>query len=231
MIRLIQRGLASIRARAAAAGRQWSHRVPELVGRPEAYEFKQQFQMSFLRSQDLQPRHALIDYGCGVLRGGIPLIRYLDAGNYVGLDVGADVLRAARKVVHRERLTNKKPTLVLIKDIDALNLSLRADYVWAFSVFFHMTDDHVDACLRFVARHLAENGTFFANVGLGEHTPGSWRHFPVIWRTLDNYTTRARAAGLSVSALGELSQFGHHSPTDPEEDRQVMLSFSLAPRN
>lgn len=230
MIRLIRRGLASIRARIAAARRRWSDRVPSLVGRPEAYAFKQQFQMSFLQAHGLLPRHSLLDYGCGVLRGGIPLIRYLDAGNYAGLDIGADAIRAAKKVVRSEGLTKKGPTLVLVENIDSLNLNRRFDYAWAFSVFFHMTDDRVDACLRFVARHLAENGTFFANVGLGEHTPGSWRHFPVIWRTLDNYTTRARAAGLSVSALGELSQFGHHSPTDPEEDKQVMLSFSLAPR-
>jgi len=230
MIRLIQRGLAPIRARAAAVRRQWSNRVPELVGRPEAYEFKRQFQMSFLQSQDVQPRHALVDYGCGVLRGGIPLIKYLDAGNYVGLDVGADAMRAARKVVRRERLTNKRPTLVLVKDIDALDLGRRVDYVWAFSVLFHLTDNHVDACLRFVSRHLAPGGTFFANVALGDHPPGAWRHFPVLWRTLDNYRARAHAAGLSVSALGELRQFGHHSPTDPEEDEQTMLAFTIAPR-
>jgi hypothetical protein len=230
MIRLIQRGLASIRARTATARRRWSNRIPELVGRPEAYEFKQKFQMAFLLGHGLEPHHSLLDYGCGVLRGGIPLIKYLDAGNYAGLDVGADAIRAARKEVRRERLTQKKPTLVLVKDIESLDLGRRFDYAWCFSVFFHMTDDNVDACLRFVSRHLAKNGTFFANVGLGQHPPGSWRHFPVIWRTLDDYSARARAAGLNVSPLGALSQFGHHSPTDPEEDTQVMLAFTVSPR-
>jgi len=229
MLRLVQRGLASLRARTAAAQRRWANRVPELVGRPEAYAFKQQFQMSFLQSHGLEARHALLDYGCGVLRVGIPLIRYLDTGNYVGLDIGADALHAAQKAVRRERLMDKKPTLVLVKDVQSLNLPRRFDYAWAFSVFFHMTDDQVDACLRFVARHLDAKGIFFANVGLGQHAPGSWRHFPVIWRTLDDYTARARAAGLTISVLGELSQFGHHSPTDPEEDTQVMLAFTAVP--
>jgi len=27
-----------------------------------------------------------------------------------------------------------------------------------------------------------------------------------------------------------LRQFGHHSPTDPEEDEQTMLGFTIAPR-
>jgi len=186
--------------------------------------------MSFLQGQGLQPRHSLLDYGCGVLRGGIPLIKYLDAGNYVGLDIGPDAIRAARMLVRRERLTDKAPTLVLPKDIESLDLDRRFDYAWSFSVFFHMTNDKLDACLRFVARHLANHGTFYANVGVGEHAPSSWRHFPVIWRTLDDYTARGRAVGLNVSALGELSQFGHHSPTDPDEDGQVMLAFTVEPR-
>jgi hypothetical protein len=33
-----------------------------------------------------------------------------------------------------------------------------------------------------------------------------------------------------VSPLGPLSRFGHHSPTDPEEDEQTMLAFTIAPR-
>jgi len=207
-----------------------SERVPGLVGRPEAYAFKQQFQMSFLRGQGLLPQHSLVDYGCGVLRGGIPLIRYLDAGNYVGLDIRAEALIAAQEAIRRERLTSKKPTLVRAAKIDALDLGRRIDYIWAFSVFFHLTDEHVDGCLRFVARHLANNGTFFANVGLGERKTGSWREFPVIWRTLEEYRAHASAAGLSVSPLGELSRFGHHSPTDPEEDKQIMLAFTAATR-
>ena len=230
MIGLIRRALESIKARTSSVRRKRSEHVPGLVGRPEAYAFKQQFQMSFLRGQGLLPRHSLLDYGCGVLRGGIPLIGYLDAGNYVGLDVRPEALRAARKAVRFRRLTTKKPTLVRAEDVDALHLGRRFDYVWAFSVFFHMTDDHVDACLRFVARHLASHGTLFANVVLGEHTPGAWREFPVIWRTLENYTHRAHSVGLSVSSLGQLSQFGHHSPTDPEEDEQVMLAFTAAQR-
>lgn len=230
MIHLIRRALASIRARTTSIRRKRSEHLPGLVGRPDAYVFKQQFQMSFLRAQGLQPRHSLPDYGCGVLRGGIPLIEYLDSGNYVGLDVRREALRAAQKAVRRQRLTTKKPTLVRAENVDALNLGRRFDYVWAFSVLFHLTDDHVDACLRFVARHLATDGTFFANAGLGEHTPGRWREFPVIWRTLENYTHRAHSVGLSVSSLGQLSQFGHHSPTDPEEDEQAMLAFTIAPR-
>src|SRR6185312_11871784 len=109
MIVLIRKALASIRSRAASVRRARSQRVPELVGRPEAYAFKQQFQMSFLRAQGLLPRHSLLDYGCGVLRGGLPLIRYLDTGHYVGLDVRPEALREARKAVRREGLTEKKP--------------------------------------------------------------------------------------------------------------------------
>lgn len=229
MMHLIRRALASIRARAGVVKRRRSEHVPGLVGRPEAYAFKQQFQITFLRSQGLLPRDSVLDYGCGVLRGGIPVIRYLDAGNYVGLDIRPEALRAAHKAVRRESLTNKKPTLVNGDQIDALNLGRHFDFIWAFSVFFHLADDHLDECLRFAARHLKPDGTLFANVGLGNREPGVWREFPVVWRTLEEYARRGRAVGLDVSPLGQLSQFGHHSPTDPEEDEQMMLAFKISP--
>lgn len=229
MIRLIQRAVASIRARTAAAKRRRMDRVPGLVGRPEAYEFKQRFQMAFLQSRGLLPSHTLLDYGCGILRGGVPLIRYLDAGNYVGLEVRPDVLREAQRTVRQECLTKKEPVLVRPTDIERLDLGRRFDYVWSFSVFFHLSDEHVDSGLRFIARHLARNGTVLANVNIGDRKQGTWREFPVVWRTLDEYRARAHAVGLSVSPLGELGQLGHHSPTDPEEDKQVMLAFNAAP--
>lgn len=57
------------------------------VGLPEAYHQKQKFQNDFLKSHGLLPHNKFVDIGCGVLRGGLPLIAYLDTGNYVGIDI------------------------------------------------------------------------------------------------------------------------------------------------
>jgi hypothetical protein len=226
MMSLLLRARASVKARIGAFRRKRTERVPGLVGRPEAFALKREFQYSYLLGHGLQPRHTLLDFGCGVLRGGIPLIEYLDSGNYCGLDVRQEVLRGAGREVRRNGLRSKKPLLVHGADIAHLSLGRRFDFAWAFSVLFHLSNEKLDECLNFVARHLAADSVFHANVLLGTLDPGTWLQFPVVWRTLEEYAERARAAGLYVTALGTLSEFGHHSPTDPEEDAQTMLCFT-----
>jgi hypothetical protein len=53
-------------------------------------------QFDFLRQQGLLPQHKLMDIGCGALRCGIPIIRYLDEGNYYGLDINASLIEAGQ---------------------------------------------------------------------------------------------------------------------------------------
>jgi hypothetical protein len=62
-------------------------RLQALVGPAGVWQESRDFQIQFLTARGLKPEHSLLDLGCGVLRGGIPLIRYLDPGRFVGLDV------------------------------------------------------------------------------------------------------------------------------------------------
>jgi hypothetical protein len=39
----------------------------------------------------------LVDLGCGTLRGGIPIIEYLDADSYIGVDVREEAIEEARR--------------------------------------------------------------------------------------------------------------------------------------
>jgi len=45
---------------------------------------KRRFQIDFFRRQGLRPDQTLFDLGCGTLRGGIPIIDYLEPGFYTG---------------------------------------------------------------------------------------------------------------------------------------------------
>ncbi len=67
------------------------------VGAPEGWELKRRFQIDFLKKQGLKPEHYLLDIGCGTLRGGIPIIDYLDKGHYYGIEVRDFVLDEGRK--------------------------------------------------------------------------------------------------------------------------------------
>jgi cyclopropane fatty-acyl-phospholipid synthase-like methyltransferase len=49
-----------------------------LVGPGKLWEMKRAFQIHFLQSVGLTSDQYLLDLGCGTLRGGIPIIKYLE---------------------------------------------------------------------------------------------------------------------------------------------------------
>lgn len=181
----------------------------ELVGPPSAWKEKRDFQISFLRSQGLARADQFLDIGCGTLRGGIPIIDYLTISRYTGIDVRVEVEKEARDELRKHDLKNKRPQLHFGINPATLTLDRKFDFVWAYAVLFHLTDDRLAECLAFVERHLERNGVFYANANVGEHTPGSWREFPVVWRSLDAYRTAAATARLSVEDLGTIASLGY----------------------
>ena len=199
----------------------------ELVGIPGAFEQKRQFQISFLKNQGLAPGDIFIDIGCGVLRGGMPVVEFLDVGKYIGIDVNDEALKVARENVNRENLQHKLPQLIHSDGtLDKIDITKKGDVIWAFSVLIHMTDELVVNCLEFVKKNLAKEGLFYANVNIGSESDGEWKEYPVKWRSLDWYSERVRLAGLKLENIGTLASFGHHSITDKREDEQVMLKIS-----
>lgn len=199
-----------------------------LVGRSELWPMKRGFQIDFLRRQGLQPGHEVLDIGCGSLRGGAALIAYLDAGGYSGIDVRENVLAEARQELSREKLLAKRPELTLATNMMELDLQRRFDVLWAFSVLFHLSDPILEACFGMAARHLKPEGIFFANIIVGEGTPGEWQGFPVAPRSLETYQGLALRHGLHTRVMGTLAELGHHS-NDASQDGQCMLAFSHTP--
>jgi len=180
-----------------------------LVGPSAVWEVKRDFQIRFLKERGLLPRHFLVDIGCGTLRGGIPLIRYLDTGHYYGLEVRAEVVQEARQELAEHGLDEKRPMLRVIDRASTLDLPARFDYAWAFSVLIHMDDETLQDTMAFVRHHLASDGVFLANVKLGEHRESAWQRFPLVTRPLAFYEEIADAQGLRVHDLGTLRELGH----------------------
>lgn len=179
-----------------------------LVGPPKLWRNKRAFQIKFLKKHGLKPQHKLVDLGCGTLRGGIPLIEYLQKGHYYGLEVREETLEEGRKELAEAGLEHKNPVLLPSPDLPAIDLGTKCEYIWAFSVLVHMNDSILDGALGFVAKHLAQDGVFFANVGLGEAPERKWQGFPVVRRTLEFYKNACLKHGLACEDLGLLSSFG-----------------------
>jgi SAM-dependent methyltransferase len=217
--RVVRRGVLTLNRRA------WRH---HLVGPVEFWKMKRDFQMAFLRSQGLQAGHRLLDIGCGTLRGGIPIIAYLDPGHYWGIEVRPSVLAEGLKELCDAGLEDKSPTLI-VGDIGAIEIPVRLDFVWAFSVLMHMTDEIVEATVAFVARQIRSGGAFYANVRTdAKRADGHWQGFPVASRPLGFYQAICERHGLVVQDLGELAALGHRSGS-ATQDLQHMLRITARP--
>ena len=208
--------------RIIATGEERRH---SLVGPVYLWKMKRDFQIEYLKSVGLKPDHYLLDLGCGTLRGGIPIIKYLQKGHYVGIESREHILDEGKKELLRYELNDKEPLLILSDDIATITLNINFDFIFAFSVLIHMEDKILNDCLDFVQRHLKNSGVFYANVNIGEQEDGSWQGFPVVWRSLDFYEVSGSHHGLIVTDVGTLESFGHHSGSI-SQDSQRMIRFT-----
>jgi SAM-dependent methyltransferase len=120
-------------------------------------------QFKFLVDNGLQSQHRLLDVGCGSLRGGIHFIRYLDRGNYTGIDASLALLSAGKDVELREAgLEGKSPRLVQMNDFSFGAWQQTFDYAIAQSLFTHVSLNSIMLCLSNVDAVLAPGGVFFA---------------------------------------------------------------------
>lgn len=186
---------------------------------------KRAFQIGFLRSVGLRPDHFLLDVGCGTLRGGLPIIQYLEKAHYYGVELRPDVLREARKELKEANLESRAPVLRATDRLATIEWNAMFDYIWAFSVLIHMTDPVLHDCLELVGRSLNPNGVFYGNARIGQGTEGSWQGFPVVVRPLAFYQDAAARFHLRVAEVGTLESLGHRTGI-ATQDEQIMLMFT-----
>jgi hypothetical protein len=67
-----------------------------------------------LKEYGLKTDQVCVDYGCGTLRVGRHVIRYLDRDAYWGLDIDAFLLEEGRKLLGEELIGEKRPNLRVI---------------------------------------------------------------------------------------------------------------------
>lgn len=159
-----------------------------LAGPVRLWDAQRQFQIAFLKKHGLKPHHTLLDFGCGPLRGGIPIIKYLNTGNYHGVDINREALDEAEKELKENKLEHKLPTLTHIKNLETLRLHKTFDYIWAFSVVIHMIDEVFRTFICFSSSHLKRNGILYMNVNIGKRrTGGRFLNFYTYVRPLKFY--------------------------------------------
>jgi len=141
-----------------------SGRHRDLVG--GLWEEVGQLQFEFLREKGLKAEHKLLDLGCGCLRGGIHFIRYLEPGNYYGIDANESLLKAGYEVELAEAgLTEKLPrgNLHCNRIFDATMFQCQFDTVVSISLFTHLPASYLRAALERLAPVVVPGGKLFAS--------------------------------------------------------------------
>ena len=121
-------------------------------------------QLEFLKNMGLSPRDTLLDIGCGTLRGGRHFIRFLDSGNYTGIDISPKCLEAAHKLVRSENLEGKNPSLILntSKNMKFKELDTKLfDFILAQSVFTHLPAEIIVECIENIGKVMSEDSAFY----------------------------------------------------------------------
>jgi ubiquinone/menaquinone biosynthesis C-methylase UbiE len=132
----------------------------ELVG--GLWEEMGQAQFDFLVSRGLKPTDVMLDVGCGALRGGVHFIRYLDAGNYYGVDRAQGMLDVGLVELRDAGLADRAPVLRCDATFDFPAFGTLFDVALAQSVFTHINLNAIHRCLVRIAEVLKPGGVFYA---------------------------------------------------------------------
>jgi hypothetical protein len=125
-------------------------------------------QFDFLVDRGLEPQHTMLDIACGSLRGGVHFIRYLEPGNYLGIEKeGALIKRAIAKELPAEVRLEKRPELVVSGAFEFEKFSKQADFSLAQSLFTHLNEDDLDLCLSKLRANVGQRHQLFGTFAPG----------------------------------------------------------------
>ena len=120
---------------------------------------------AFLRRQaHLSPAMKVLDMGCGCFRCGLKLIDYLEPGNYYGIDINQDLIKAGFHELEQFNLQNKLPleNININDEFDASVFGIQFDIVIAQSLWTHLPLNHIQKCLAAVEKVLGHQSHFFS---------------------------------------------------------------------
>lgn len=154
----MRRPLADITRRANAAG-------PFTGGPKKSFEAVGRHTFMTLLRQGMLPDSIVLDYGCGVMRLGYWIMRFLDTGHYFAIEPNSKHLSIGKEVIIGEDLIQaKQPKFSESGDFDlSVFGDVRFNYIVARSVFTHFTPAAIRKVLLHLPNVLAPGGMMLAS--------------------------------------------------------------------
>lgn len=155
-------------------------------------------QIEFMKSQGLEPGDVFVDVACGALRAGRFFIRYLDEGNYLGLEAEAGlVTHGTEHEVPAEILVAKQPEFVISRDFEFQKFSKKPTFGIANSLFTHLNPHDILLCLNNLRATVEPGMKFYAS-------------FFEVSGAIDNHSL-SHAREMFYYTQAEMSEFGEES--------------------
>lgn len=192
-----------------------------------------------LLENGLLPWHRVLDVGCGALRNGFWLVRFLDHGCYFGIEPWKKMLDTGiRQVLGEALLRDKEPSFSNDTRCNFESFGVRFDRVFARSVITHGGPGMVRELLRQFAAHGTEDGVMLLSfwppsyepegdvvyephqAAAGDDLPlDDWRFIPVMTYRVDTLERWAHEFGLVATEQRER----------PTINQQIWLRVTRAP--
>ena len=149
----------------------------------------------------LQEHHSVLDFGCGTMRTGQHLIRYLHPRKYFGVDISHGAIRYSQEVISEsEELRAKKPRVMHVgSDEELPDSTPRPDFILAHSVFTHLPRGQF-------RRNLAKLGNVMGNdtilaFTIFEGRDGSRKSYRSFQYRVDTVVAIGRELGLDLHVM------------------------------
>ena len=186
------------------------HRLESMVGPLGYWDKLQEYQLTALKQHGLSTSHSLLDIGCGPLQGGVAFIRYLNRGQYVGVDKSSRAIAEAYKQIISCNLYLKNPVLIQSENFGLNELKTRKfDYIWASQILYYFDLDKLDYLMQHIKMRLNKGGMFLGDILGPEHYEFKFPEHGYFLHTLNSINKLARKNGLKVECFGKISKHNY----------------------
>jgi SAM-dependent methyltransferase len=132
---------------------------------PENWGLSGRLQLDLLKQSGCTEASKVLEIGCGCLNAGLPIMKFLEPGNYLGVEPNKWLIDAILKDKEvAEVVASKKPRFVYDESFDASSANMLFDFVISHSVLSHASRPQLELFLRNLQRVLKPQGKILASL-------------------------------------------------------------------